>query len=207
MIKNIEKKPVSDVAFTPAVKAAQEKYGSRKSYARMERNDWWKTEVTEELANFIGQRDSFYLGTASADGQPYIQHRGGPKGFLKIIDEHTLAMADYSGNRQYISAGNLSENDRITIFLMDYPNRRRIKIWGRAEVIDREDNPRLMEKLADPDYPARIERAIVFTIDAWDGNCPQHINPRFTEEEIAPLVRSLQEKIERLEAENKSLRA
>ena len=139
MIKNIEKKPVSDVAFTPAVKAAQEKYGSRKSYARVEQKDWWKTEVTEELAQFIAQRDSFYLATASADGQPYIQHRGGPKGFLKIIDEHTLAMADYSGNRQYISVGNLSENDRITIFLMDYPNRRRVKIWGRARVIENDE--------------------------------------------------------------------
>jgi len=206
MIKNIEKTPVSDVAFTPAVKAAQEKYGARKSYARVEQKDWWKTEVTEELAQFIAQRDSFYLATASADGQPYIQHRGGPKGFLKIIDEHTLAMADYRGNRQYISVGNLSENDRITIFLMDYPNRRRIKIWGRAEVIDRQDNPRLMEKLADSDYPANIERAIVFTIDAWDGNCPQHIKPRFTEEEIAPLVKSLQKKIDRLEMEKKRLK-
>ncbi len=198
--------PASDVAFTPAVKAAQEKYGSRQSYARLEQSDWWKTEVTEELANFIAERDSFYLATASGDGRPYIQHRGGPKGFLKVLDKHTLGIAEYSGNRQYISAGNLSENDRIAIFLMDYPNRGRIKVWGRGKVVEKDEDPEIFEKLIDPGFKAKIERAMVFTIEAWDGNCPKYIQPRFTKEEIAPLVNSLQEKIERLEAENKSLR-
>ena len=175
------KRPASDVAFTPAVKAVQERLGSRKSYARVEQGTGWSTTVTDELARFIAARDSFYLGTASADGQPYIQHRGGPPGFLKVLDDHTLAIADYSGNRQYISIGNLSENDKAFIFLMDYPNRRRVKIWGRAEFV--EDDPELLERVMDDDYDARPERTLVFHVEAWDVNCPQHITPRFTVEE------------------------
>jgi predicted pyridoxine 5'-phosphate oxidase superfamily flavin-nucleotide-binding protein len=128
--------PTSDVAFTDAVKALQSRHGSRSSYAKMEEKGGWRDTVTDELAEFIAERDSFYLATATADGQPYIQHRGGPKGFLKVVDERTLAFADFIGNRQYISAGNLSENDKAYIFLMDYPNRRRIKVWGRARVVD-----------------------------------------------------------------------
>lgn len=176
------KRPVSDIAFTPSVKAAQEQRGSRAGYAGMEQKGGWSDEITPELALFIGERDSLYLGTASAGGQPYIQHRGGPKGFLKVIDNKTLAFAEFSGNRQYISVGNLDENDRACIFLMDYPNRRRIKIWGRAEFV--EDDPELLERLVDPAYGATIERALVFHLEAWDVNCPQHITPRFTEEEI-----------------------
>ncbi len=179
---------VSDIAFTPAVKAIQERKGSRRGYARMEEKAGWQNTVTDDLAHFIGERDSFYLATANADGQPYIQHRGGQPGFLKVIDEKTLAFADFKGNRQYITAGNLSGNDKAYIFLMDYPNRRRIKIWGRARV---EDDAGLMARLADADYVGVPEQAIVFEIEAWDVNCPQHITPRFTEAEIADHVAEL----------------
>ncbi len=156
------RQPISDIAFTPTVKAAQEKRGSRASYAKMEKQGNrgpWQDTVTPELAEFIAERDSLYLGTANADGQPYIQHRGGPKGFLKVLDEHTLALADYTGNAQYVSLGNLRENNNAFIFLMDYPNRHRVKIWGTAEFV--EDNPDLLAKVADPDYKARPERVLV----------------------------------------------
>ena len=192
--------PASDVAFTPAVKAIQERLGSRGTYARVERAGGWQTRITPDLAEFIAQRDSFYLATASGDGQPYIQHRGGPVGFLKVVDDRTLAFADFSGNRQYISMGNLTENDRAFLFLMDYPNRRRIKIWGRAEFV--ENDAELMQRLSDPAYRARPERALVFHVEAWDVNCPQHIKPRFTEEQIEPL----QDRIAELEAEVAALR-
>jgi len=172
----------SDIAFTPAVKAAQEARGSRAGYEKaMARHDW-DDHVTPVLEAFIAERDSFYLGTASADGQPYIQHRGGPKGFLKVLDADRLAFADYRGNRQYISVGNLNENDKAFIFLMDYPNRQRIKIWGLAEYVEGDDE--LLRRVADPDYDAKLERAIVFHIEAWDSNCPQHIKPRYTVEEL-----------------------
>lgn len=193
------KRPVSDIAFTPAVKAVQERKGSRRGYARMEERGGWSDRIDSELEAFIAERDSFYLGTASADGRPYIQHRGGPKGFLKVLDESTLAFADFAGNRQYISMGNLSENDRAYIFLMDYPNRRRIKIWGHAEVI--ENDPALLERLSDPDYDSRPERVFVFHVEAWDSNCPQHIRPRFTKHEIAPLIEKLGRRITELEGE------
>ena len=172
----------SDVAFTPSVKTAQEARGSRAGYENaMARHDW-DDRVTPALEEFIAERDSFYLGTASADGQPYIQHRGGPRGFLKVLDEHRLAFADYRGNRQYISVGNIDENDKAFIFLMDYPNQRRVKIWGRAEYV--EGDSAVLEQVADPDYDAKLERAIVFHIEAWDSNCPQHITPRYTVEEL-----------------------
>ena len=195
---------VSDIAFTPAVKAVQERLGSRAGYAKMEQRGGWRNTLTPDLGAFIAARDSFYLATASADGRPYIQHRGGPKGFLKVLDEHTLAFADFSGNRQYISIGNLAENDKAFIFLMDYAHRRRIKIWGRAEVI--EDDPTLLEQLADPAYPARPERVFRFHIEAWDSNCPQHIMPRFTAEDLAPAVQKLRDRIAELEAEVAALR-
>jgi predicted pyridoxine 5'-phosphate oxidase superfamily flavin-nucleotide-binding protein len=199
------RRPISDIAFTAAVKAAQTRNGSRAGYARMEDKRGWADSVTADLAGFIETRDSFYLGTASADGQPYIQHRGGPPGFLKVIDEHTLAFADFGGNRQFISTGNLSENDKAYIFLMDYPKRRRIKIWGRARVV--EDDPALTERLAERAYNGRPERAIVFDIAAWDVNCPQHITRRFDEDEIAGLLAPLQDRIAELETELASLRA
>jgi uncharacterized protein len=173
---------VSDVAFTPAVKAVQDKLGSRRGYRRMEEKGGWSDRIGPDLEAFVAARDSFYFATASAGGRPYIQHRGGPPGFLRVIDERTLAFADYSGNRQYISVGNLTENDQAFLFLMDYPNRRRVKIWGRAEVV--EDDSGLLDRLVDPDYGARPERAIVFHVEAWDVNCSQHIRPRYTVDEI-----------------------
>ena len=190
---------VSDVAFTPAVKAEQKRRGSRQAYARVEQRGGWSHSVTEDLRQFLAERDSFYLGTANSQGQPYIQHRGGPKGFLRVLDEKTLAFADFGGNKQYITVGTLSENDKAYIFLMDYPNRRRIKIWGRAKVV--EDDPGLLERLTDPAYKAHPERAIVFTIEAWDVNCPQHIQPRYTEEELGPVIAPLRDRIHELEAE------
>ncbi|MGI9430027.1 MAG: pyridoxamine 5'-phosphate oxidase family protein [Bythopirellula sp.] len=194
---------VSDVAFTPAVKAAQQKRGSRENYRRMEQRGGWQHEVTPELEAFVGERDSFYLGTANTDGQPYIQHRGGPKGFLKIIDSKTLGFADFVGNAQYISVGNLDENNRAFLFLMDYPNRRRIKIWGTAEIVEGDDT--LLQKLTDEAYQGKPQRSFLFHIEAWDVNCPQHILPRWTEEEIAPVVKSLKARIEELERENQRL--
>ena len=196
--------PTSDIAFTPAVKALQERNGSRAGYARMaEKKDWHDT-VTPDLAAFLAERDSFYLASASAEGRPYIQHRGGPKGFLKVLDDKRLAFADFGGNRQYISAGNLSENDQAAIFLMDYPNRRRLKLWGRARVV--EDDPELLARLVEPGYKAKPERAFLFEVEAWDVNCPQHITPRYSEAEIAPALAKLQARIAELEAEVARLR-
>ena len=187
----------SDVAFTPAVKAIQRQKGSRDGYAQFERGSGWQNTVTPELAEFLGELDMFYLGTANAAGQPYIQYRGGSPGFLKAIDEHTLGFADFGGNRQYITLGNLSENPQAFIFLMDYANRRRVKLWGTAKVV--EDDPALLEQLRDPHYPAAVERAIVFAITAWDINCPQHIHKRFAQRQVAPLIEQLQERVRELE--------
>ncbi len=197
------KQPISDIAFTPSVKAIQERMGSRKQYERMEDRGGWADIITPDLADFIAERDSFYLSTATADGQPYIQHRGGPKGFLKVLDDHTLAFADFAGNRQYITAGNLAENDKAFIFLMDYPNRQRIKVWGTAEVV--ENDPKLLNELNDPTYKGKPERVIRFHVTAWDVNCPQHIKPRYDEEEGEQVVRKLLNRIAELEAENKAL--
>jgi len=185
--------------FTEAVKAQQSLRGSREGYARFEAKRGWRREVTPDLAEFIAARQSIYLGTASADGQPYIQHRGGPKGFLKVLGPHSLGFADFGGNRQYISLGHLSENPKATIFLMDYANRQRIKIWGRAEV--REGDADLMERLALPDYQVKPERAILFDIAAWDINCPQHIPRLHDDEAMAAVIGKLQGRIAELEAE------
>lgn len=195
----------SDVAFTPAVKAVQEKQGSRRSYARMEQSGGWETTVTDELREYLADLDMFYLATATADGQPYVQYRGGPQGFLKALDDRTLAFADFGGNRQYLSVGNLSENPKAFLFLMDYANRRRVKVWGTARVV--EDDPALLAKLADPAYPGRVERAVVFAVTAWDVNCPQHIHRRFSERQVAPVVERLQARVAELEAENARLKA
>ena len=160
--------------------------------------------VTPELAGFIGQLDTAFLGTVSADGAPYIQHRGGPKGFIKVLDDNTLGFADFAGNKQYITISNLAGNDRAYLFLLDFANKQRIKIWGRARVV--ENNPAVMERLVDPGYRARPERAIVFTIEAWDVNCSQHITERYTQGEIAVAVAGLRDRIVALEAENAQLR-
>lgn len=189
---------VSDIAFTPTVKRLQQERGSRTAYAKMEQKGGWPDTITEDLAAFIAARDSFYLGTASADGQPYIQHRGGKPGFLKVINATTLAFADFKGNRQYLSTGNLQDNAKAHIFLMDYPNRRRIKIWGTAKVIT--DDPALMEQLTDTDYKGRPEQVIIFTVKAWDVNCPQHITRRYTEADVKAIVEPLQARIAELEA-------
>jgi len=167
----------TDWIFTPSVKAVQERKGSRAAYARVEERGGFPSRITPELAEFIAERDSFYLATASAAGQPYVQHRGGPRGFLRVLDDRTLAFADFRGNRQYLSLGNLAENDQAFLFLMDYAERRRIKIWGRARVV--EDDPPLLEALADPGYPGRPEQAILFSVEAWNENCSQHIPRRF----------------------------
>lgn len=192
-------KAPSDIAFTPAVKSIQTAKGSRSGYARLEHGDGWESTVTPELEDFLEKMDMFYLGTASADGQPYIQHRGGPAGFLKVIDEKTLGFADFSGNRQFITLGNLSENPKAFIFLMDYPNRQRVKLWGTAKVV--EDDAALIERLRDPEYPGKVERAIVFRLEAWDTNCHQHIQPRFTQKQIAPVIEKLQARVRKLEEE------
>jgi predicted pyridoxine 5'-phosphate oxidase superfamily flavin-nucleotide-binding protein len=189
----------SDVAFTPAVKSIQAAKGSRSSYAKMEKSRGWRTEVTPELLDLLADLDMFYLGTANAEGQPYIQYRGGTPGFLRALDAKTLAFADFGGNRQYVTLGNLSENPKAFIFLMDYANSQRIKLWGRAKIVD--DDPALHDLLRDPDYPAQVERAIVFTIEAWDINCPQHIHKRFSQRQIAPLIEQLQSRIADLEAQ------
>ena len=191
--------PSSDIVFTPAVKKMQEALGSRRQYQRMEEKGGFRKKITSDLAEFIARRDSFYLATASADGQPYVQHRGGPPGFLKQLDDHTLALADFSGNRQYISLGNITENDKAQLFLMDYPNQTRVKIWGRAEIV--ENDPALLARLTDSDYGYKPERALVFHVEAWDINCPQHIKKRFTEDEISSIVQPLKDRIEELEAE------
>ncbi len=195
---------VSDVAFSPAVKAAQERHGSRAGYARMEAKGGWRDRVTPDLADFLARRDSFYLATASAEGRPYIQHRGGPKGFLKVLNARRLAFADFHGNRQYITLGNLSENDKAYIFLMDYANRRRVKIWGRARLV--EDDPVLLERLVVPGTGGRPEHALVFEIEAWDTNCPQHIPRRYDEDQVAQLTAKSQARIAELEAEVTRLR-
>ncbi len=197
--------PISDVAFTPAVKKAQEMHGSRSAYARMEQRGGWTDRVTPDLIDFLAQRDSMYFGTASADSRPYIQHRGGPKGFIKALDDRTLAFADYAGNSQYISFGNLSENDQAFMFLMDYPNRHRIKIWGRAEFV--EDDPELLEKVRDSEYGARPERVLVFHVEAWDVNCTQHIQQRFTPDEFESATARLIEQVRELKQQNASLQS
>lgn len=188
----------SDIAFTPAVKGIQADKGSRSSYARMEAGGSWETEVTPELEAFFADLDMFYLGTANAEGQPYIQYRGGSPGFLKKVNQKTVGFADFGGNRQYITLGNLSENPRAFIFLMDYVRSRRIKLWGKARVV--EDDPALLDRLRDSSYPGKVERAILFEIEAWDVNCPQHIHKRFSQKQVAPFIEQLQAKIAELEA-------
>jgi uncharacterized protein len=187
----------SDIAFTPAVKQQQVAKGSRAGYARVEWGQGWETKVTPELAGFLAGLDMFYFGTANAAGQPYIQYRGGSPGFLKVLDDQTLGFADFAGNRQYITLGNLSENPQAFIFLMDYAHRRRVKLWGRAKVI--ENDAELLDKLADPEYPGNVERAIIFTIEAWDMNCHQHIHKRYSQRQVQPVIDQLQHRIDDLE--------
>ena len=194
----------SDIAFTPAVKAIQERKGSRGAYARMERGAGWSVAIDEDLAAFIAAQRSFFLATSNADGQPYIQHRGGPPGFLHVVDDATLAFADFRGNRQYISQGNLSENPKVHLFLIDYARRQRVKIWGEARVV--EGDARLLRELTPPDYDARAEQAIVIRVAAWDANCPQHIPQRLEASDVARALADRDEKIAALEREVARLR-
>ena len=194
----------SDVAFSSSVKAVQERKGSRAGYHKQEQRGW-RTEITAELAGFIAAQTSFLLATASADGQPYIQHRGGPAGFLKVIDGKTLAFADFSGNRQFITQGNLAENAKAYIFLIDYLNRRRIKLWGTARVI--ENDPELLQKLMPEGYEARPEQVIVFTLAVWDSNCPQHIPQKIDLADVVQVVAERDRRIMELEAEVTRLKA
>jgi uncharacterized protein len=195
----------SDVAFTPTVKAIQTRKGSRHAYARMEQGGGWQDTISEALRDFIAGQTSVYLATVNAQGQPYIQHRGGPPGFLHVLDEHTIAFADFAGNRQYISSGNLSENPKAHLFLMDYANRQRIKIWGEAKVI--EGDAALEARLMPKGYKARAEQVIVFTVTAWDSNCPQHIPVRLEADDVRAAldardarIRALEQTVERLNA-------
>jgi predicted pyridoxine 5'-phosphate oxidase superfamily flavin-nucleotide-binding protein len=193
-----------NVVFTPAAQREMTARGSIKGYARKIAGGF-PDRVTPDLAGFIAELDTAFFATASAEGAPYIQHRGGPKGFIKVLDDKTLGFADFAGNRQYITISNLSGNDRAYLFLLDFANRQRVKVWGRARVV--ENDPALMERLVDPGYRARPERAILFTIEAWDTNCSQHITERYTQAEIALAVTGLRERIATLEAENARLRA
>jgi uncharacterized protein len=193
----------SDVAFTPTVKSIQARKGSREAYARVEQQGW-RTEVDEKLAAFLADANSFYFATASANGQPYIQHRGGPTGFLKVLDKQTLAFADYAGNQQFLTQGNLSENPKAYIFIMDYAHRRRVKIWGEARVV--EDDEALTEALMPKGYRARPEQVILFRISAWDTNCPQHIPQKFDATDVAAALAAKDQRIAELEVEVAALK-
>ncbi|BBU61717.1 pyridoxamine 5'-phosphate oxidase [Methylosinus sp. C49] len=190
-------RPNSDIAFTETVKQLQRRNGSRDAYAKMESRSW-QDRITPQLAAFIAQQNSFYLATVNAEGQPYIQHRGGPRGFLRPIDEHTLAMADFRGNRQFISQGNLLENGKAFIFLMDYANRRRIKIWGEASMVEGDDA--LLRSVTPDDYAAAPERVLLFKVSAWDANCPQHIPRKIDADEVDDLLAKRDRRIAELEA-------
>jgi predicted pyridoxine 5'-phosphate oxidase superfamily flavin-nucleotide-binding protein len=196
--------PSSDIAFTPMVKAVQTRRMSRDLYAKVEARGGFRTSVDEDLRLFLAEVDTAYLATASAEGRPYAQHRGGPKGFIQAIDDHTIGFVDFAGNRQYISTGNLAENDKAFLFLMDYAHRRRVKLWGRARVV--EGDAALIEQLAPDGYRARPEQAILFEVEAWDINCPQHIPQKFDAADIAAAMGRLENRIVALEAENARLR-
>jgi len=189
----------SDVAFTSSVKAVQSRKGSRAAYARMDEAGSWTTVITPELKEFIEAQTSVFLATANTAGQPYIQHRGGPAGFLRVLDEKTIAFADFAGNRQYITVGNLAENPKAHLFLIDYAHRRRVKIWGETRVVD--DDAELTARLKPQSYKARVERVILFTVSAWDANCPQHIPHRLEAANVAAVVAERDRRIEALEAE------
>ena len=188
----------SDIAFTPSVKALQERAGSRHAYARLEQGRGWQTGITDDIRGFIEAQTTLFLATANLDGQPYVQHRGGPAGFLHVLDAHTLAFADFTGNRQFVSTGNLADNPKAQLFLMDYAHRQRVKIWGEARV---ETDPALIERLMPPGYKARAEQAIVFDVKAWDANCPQHIPQLVPVDEVLPAIVERDRRIAELEEE------
>jgi predicted pyridoxine 5'-phosphate oxidase superfamily flavin-nucleotide-binding protein len=193
----------SDIVFTPSVKARQQAHGSRHAYARMEQGRGFRTDIDDEMRGFIEAQTTLFMATANLDGQPYIQHRGGPAGFLHVLDEHTIAFADFTGNRQFVSTGNLADNPKAQLFLMDYAHRQRLKIWGEARV---ETDPALVERLMPAGYKARAEQAIVFTVKAWDANCPQHIPQLVPVDEVIPAIVERDRRIAELEKELAVLR-
>src|SRR6516225_1329186 len=195
----------SDVAFSPAVKAIQSRKGSRRGYAQMEDGGSWETRITEYLKAFIEAQTSVFLGTANAVGQPYIQHRGGPAGFLRVTDDKTIGFVDFAGNRQYITAGNLTDNPQAYLFLIDYAHRQRVKIWGTARLL--EGDAELMQRLMPQAYRARPEQVILFTVSTWSANCPQHIPQRFEAADVAAALAERDQRIAALEAEVARLQA
>ena len=194
----------SDVAFTPSVKAVQIRKGSRNAYHRVEERGSWQTRVTPDLTAFVEAQTSIFLATINAEGQPYIQHRGGPAGFLRVLDDKTIGFVDFSGNRQYITQGNLADNPKAHLFLIDYAHQRRIKIWGEARVVEGDEE--LIRKLMPHGYKARPEQVILFTVSAWDENCSQHIPQRFEAADVTAAFAERDKRIRTLEAENKQLR-
>jgi predicted pyridoxine 5'-phosphate oxidase superfamily flavin-nucleotide-binding protein len=194
----------SDIAFTPTVKSLQARKGSRRAYGNMEARGGWETKITSELREFISQQRSIFLATVNAEGQPYIQHRGGPPGFLRVLDERTLGFVDFTGNRQYISSGNLIDNPKAHLFLIDYRQRRRVKIWGEARMV--EATPELLERLMPEGYRAKPEQVLLFDVHAWDANCPQHIPPRFEAEDVLAALQEKDQLIASLEAQLAQLR-
>jgi hypothetical protein len=197
--------PTSDVAFTPTVKRIQSERGSRAAYARAEAHGGFASDVDDDLRGFLSIIDTAFIATVNGDGQPYIQHRGGPRGFIRGIDEHTIGFADFTGNRQYVSTGNLSDNDRICVMAIDYATRRRVKIWGRARIVPA--TPELVDALAPAGYRAKIEQVMLISVTAWDVNCPQHIPQKLDAGEVADAIAALRAKVTELEAENRKLRS
>lgn len=196
--------PSSDIAFTPTVKRFQAQRGSRDAYAKMEARGGFRTAIDATLTAFLADVDTAYLATANTEGQPYAQHRGGPRGFIRVVDDHTLGFVDYSGNRQYISTGNLAENPKAFLFLMDYAHRRRIKLWGRARIVP--PAAELLAQLMPEGYRAQPEQVILFEIEAWDSNCPQHIPQKFDAADVAAALARLEDRIAALESENRALK-
>ena len=197
----------AEISFTPSVLALQQQNGSAEGYSKFLKPEADRGDRIGPMeAEFISGRDGFYHATVSESGWPYVQFRGGPLGFLKVLDDRTIAYADFRGNRQYLSAGNLTDDDRISMILMDYPNRRRLKIWGRAKLISTTDNPELMTQLQDKSYRGRPERAVIITVEALDWNCPQHIPQRMTLEELEPQLKPIRDELARMKSENKKLR-
>ncbi|GAB4392840.1 MAG: pyridoxamine 5'-phosphate oxidase family protein [Kiloniellaceae bacterium] len=198
----------AEITFTPGVLAEQARQGSAQSYAKfLDENAEPRDVIGPSEAAFLAQRDGFYQATVAENGWPYVQFRGGPRGFLKVLDEKTIAYADFRGNRQYLSVGNLKADDRVSLILVDYPNRRRVKIWGRAKIVERGDDPALVARLHDPDYRAKPERAVVITVEAFDWNCPQHLPERYTLEELEPAFAKIRAEMQALREENAALKA
>lgn len=196
----------TDLTFTDSVKRTQEHYGSRRQGAKLEAMDWQDDRLSDREAVFISDRDGFYVASVGENGWPYLQFRGGPRGFVKVLDERTLAFADFRGNLQYITTGNVKHDDRVALFFMEYANRQRLKVMARAEVIEANERRELIQQLEDRNYKARIERAIVYHVEAFDWNCPQHITPRWTEDELAPRITEMRDRLQELEGENDKLR-